>query len=263
MKRTLILLFGIAAYGLFFLTFLYLIAFVGNLQTTGLTGPWLTAVVPYSIDAGRSTGPLGLALLINLGLLLLFGMQHSIMARLGFKDRLKRVLPDPAVRSVYVLTASLCLILLFWQWRPLPGIVWTAESTALQAVAWSVFALGFALVLLSTFLIDHFDLFGLKHVWRQFVGKGPDTPEFVTPMFYRNVRHPMYLGFVLAFWATPVMTVGHMMFAAVLTVYILIAIQLEEKDLVGQLGDAYADYRRRVPMLLPVPGRRYRRVHDG
>ncbi|MFA6985703.1 MAG: methanethiol S-methyltransferase [Arenimonas sp.] len=254
MKRAFILLFGVIAYGVFFLTFLYLVAFVGNLQSTGLAQwlPALTELVPRSIDAGGRNAPVALAIVINLGLILLFGVQHSVMARMGFKAWLKNKLPPSAERSVYVILSSLVLMLLFWQWRPIGQTVWSAESVAGQMIAWSSFAAGFALVLLSTFLIDHFDLFGLKQVWRQFTGRSPEPPHFVTPLLYRLIRHPLYLGFVLAFWSAPVMSVGHLLFASAMTCYILIAIQLEEKDLVRQLGERYVDYRREVPMLIPL-----------
>ncbi len=258
MKRISILLFGIAAYGVFFLTFLYLIAFVGNLQLTALSErlPWLTSVVPFSIDAGRTTGPVGLAVAINLGLIALFGLQHSLMARLGFKAWLKRTVPASAERSVFVLLASLFLILLFWQWRPLTQTIWAFDSAVGQTISWGVFALGFAIVLLSTFLIDHFDLFGLKQVWRQFTGTQAAAPRFVTPLFYRFVRHPLYLGFILAFWGGPSMTAGHLLFAAAMTGYILIAIQFEERDL-GHFHNEYTGYKRQVPMLLPKFWRPY------
>lgn len=253
MARILILLFGLGAYGVFFLTFLYLIAFVGNLQQTALVqwAPWLPALVPHSIDAGREAGGAGPAVIINLGLILLFGLQHSVMARSGFKAWLKRTLPESAERSVYVLLASLILILLFWQWQPIPAVLWSAGSVAGQSIGWAIFALGFGIVLLSTFLIDHFDLFGLKQVWSQFTGRAPDAPVFTTPLFYRLVRHPLYLGFILAFWSGPVMTVGHALFAVAMTSYILIAIQFEERDLVRTLGERYKHYRKEVPMLVP------------
>ena len=253
MTRFFILVFGLLAYAVFFCTFLYLVAFVGNLQHTALVQwmPWLPELVPHSIDAGRSTGPVALAMVVDLGLIALFGLQHSVMARIGFKDWLKRRLPASAERSVYVLLASLMLILLFWQWRPIPAVLWSAESVAGQAIGWSVFGIGFAMVLVSTFLIDHFDLFGLKQVWSQFRGRRPAPPRFVTPLFYRLVRHPLYLGFILAFWGGPVMTVGSLLFAAAMTGYILIAIRFEERDLVHYLGPDYEDYRQRVPMLVP------------
>lgn len=253
MQRITILLFGLLAYGIFFCTFLYLIAFVGNLQQTALTQwlPWLPDLIPHSIDHGRQTGPVPLAIVVNLGLIALFGMQHSIMARFGFKDLIKRVLPAPAERSVYVLAASLVLILLFWQWRPLPAVIWAADSGIGMSIGWSLFAAGFGIVLLATFLIDHFDLFGLKQVWSQFVGRAPDEPSFMTPLLYRLVRHPLYLGFIIAFWSGPVMTAGGMLFAAAMTAYILIAIRFEERDLIRILGPAYERYRQSVPMLVP------------
>lgn len=258
MKRVAILLFGVVAYGVFFATFLYLIAFVGNLQASGLAQwlPWLPQLVPHTIDIGRETGPVVLAVIVDLGLIVLFGAQHSIMARTGFKAWLGRHLPASAERSVYVLLASLVLVLLFWQWRPLPALLWSVESTAALAIGWSVFALGFGTVLLSTFLIDHFDLFGLKQVWRQFTGGPRSAPRFVTPMLYRLVRHPLYLGFILAFWGTPAMSAGHALFAAAMTGYILIAIRLEERDLVRHLGERYVAYRGQVPMLVPRLWRR-------
>ena len=258
MRRLGILLFGVVTYAVFFATFLYLIAFVGNLQATPLAdiAPVLADLVPHSIDAGGANTPVALAVVINLLLIVLFGAQHSVMARTGFKRWLKRQLPAAAERSVYVLFASVMLMLLFWQWRPIPNLVWSAESVAGQAVGWAVFAGGFGLVLIATFLIDHFDLFGLKQVWRQFVGRDEAKPRFVTPLIYRVVRHPLYLGFILAFWGGPAMSAGHALFAAAMTAYILIAIQFEERDLVRQLGDRYAAYRREVPMLVPLLTRR-------
>lgn len=253
MKRLTILLFGVATYVVFFATFLYLIAFVGNLQATGLVAwvPMLPPLVPHSIDLGGAQSSTGAAIAIDLLLILAFGMQHSVMARTGFKAWLKRHLPESAERSVYVLLASAMLMLLFWQWRPVPASLWNAGSMAGMVVGWGVFASGFGLVLASTFLIDHFDLFGLKQVWRQFVGRAPEAARFVTPLFYRLVRHPLYLGFILAFWGGPSMSIGHLLFAVAMTSYILVAIQLEERDLVRQLGERYVEYRRRVPMLLP------------
>jgi protein-S-isoprenylcysteine O-methyltransferase Ste14 len=259
MKRISILLFGVAVYAVFFATFLYLVAFVGNLQTTALAQwlPALPGLVPRSVDFGGRNEPVLLAAAIDLGLILLFGMQHSVMARMGFKAWLKTKLPESAERSVYVLLASLVLMLMFWQWRPIPGLVWSASSVAGQIVGWSVFAFGFGLVLLSTFLIDHFDLFGLKQVWRQFAGhSAAPSAHFVTPLIYRLVRHPLYLGFILAMWGGPVMSAGRLLFAAAMTGYILIAIQLEEKDLIHNFGERYANYRRQVPMLVPRARRR-------
>lgn len=253
MKRSAILLFGLLSYGVFFATFLYLIAFTGNLQATALADwlPGLPAPVPHSVDLGGQSSPVVVAVLVNLGLVLAFGLQHSVMARSGFKAWLKQHLPAPAERSVYVLMASLMLMLLFWQWRPLPELLWSAETPLGQGVGWAVFAGGFGLVLLSTFLIDHFDLFGLRQVWQQFVGRADREHQFVTPLFYRLVRHPLYLGFILALWGGPTMTVGHALFAGALTAYILVAIRFEERDLARQLGDRYLAYRQRVPMLVP------------
>lgn len=253
MKRTAILLFGLLSYVVFFATFLYFIAFVGNLQTTALAQwlPMLPDLVPRSVDVGGPATPAGMAVAINLGLVLLFGLQHSVMARMGFKDWLHRRLPASAERSVYVLLSSAMLVLLYWQWRPLPDLLWSAATPLGQGIGWAVFAGGFATVLLSTFLIDHFDLFGLRQVWRQFVGRPAHENPFAAPLFYRLVRHPLYLGFILALWGGPAMSVGHLLLAAALTVYILIAIPLEERDLVRQLGGPYEDYRRRVPMLVP------------
>jgi protein-S-isoprenylcysteine O-methyltransferase Ste14 len=253
MKRLSILLFGVVVYVIFFATFLYLIAFVGNLQTTALLQglPAVASLVPNSIDVGGPASPLGTAIAIDLALIVVFGLQHSVMARTGFKAWLHQRLPASAERSVYVLLASLVLMVMFWQWRPIPALVWSASSTLGVAIGWAVFAAGFGLVLLSTFLIDHFDLFGLKQVWRQFTDRPAASAHFVTPLVYKLVRHPLYLGFLLAFWAGPTMSVGHLLFAAAMSAYILVAIQLEERDLVRQLGNRYAAYREQVPMLVP------------
>jgi len=253
MKRSSILLFGVFSYAVFLATFLYLVAFVGNLQRTALAdwAPWLSELVPHSIDMGRATGPLALAVAIDIGLVMIFGLQHSVMARIGFKRWLKRFLPASAERSVYVLLASSILMLMFWQWRPIPGVVWSADSNLTAGLGWAVFAAGFGMVLVATFLIDHFDLFGLKQVWAQFRDRTPTAPAFKTPLLYRLVRHPLYLGFLLAFWGGPTMSVGHFLFAAAMTGYILIAIGFEERDLLHYLGRDYADYRKSVPTLLP------------
>ena len=252
MSRVLVLLFGVATYVVFFATFLHLVAFVGDLPAA-LAAAWpaLADLVPRTVDAGGpATAPL-LAVAIDLALVLAFGLQHSVMARLGFKTWLKGRLPASAERSVYVLLASAMLMLLFWQWRPLPAVLWSADSAIGSAIGWAVFAAGFGLVLLSTFLIDHFDLFGIKQVVRQFFGHDAVPARFVTPLLYRIVRHPLYLGFVLAFWGGPSMSVGHLLFAGAMTAYILVGIHFEERDLVRQLGERYADYRGRVPMLVP------------
>ena len=258
MKRSAILVFGLLAYMVFLLTFLYLGAFTGNLQATALAGwlPVLATLVPRSVDVGGPVTPLAVAVLVNLGLVLAFGLQHSVMARTGFKAWLKQRLPASAERSVYVLLASAMLVLLFWQWRPIPELLWSASTPLGQGLGWAVFAAGFATVLLSTFLIDHFDLFGLRQVWLQFVGRPAPGHRFVTPLFYRLVRHPLYLGFILALWGGPAMSIGHALFAGSLTLYILVAIRFEERDLMRQLGEPYVAYRQRVPMLVPFMGRR-------
>jgi protein-S-isoprenylcysteine O-methyltransferase Ste14 len=260
MQKGLILLFGIVTYLVFFVAFLYFIAFVGNLQTTALADAWpaLAEFVPYSISFGRETGPPALAAAINLGLIALFGAQHSIMARSGFKSWLANHLPRSAERSVYVLLSTALLALLMWQWRPMGPVLWSVDAPVGQAVLWALFAIGFGMVFVTTYLIDHFDLFGLKQVWSQFRGREVQPPRFVTPLFYRVVRHPLYLGFLIAFWAAPVMTLGHLLFAAGMSAYILVGVRLEERDLVRYLGSDYERYREQVPQLVPVPGRAWR-----
>ncbi len=240
MSRAFYLLFGIVAYVVFFATFLYLIAFVGDL-------PW----VPVTIDRGGATVAAVPAAAIDLVLIALFGVQHSVMARPAFKRVWTRIVPEPIERSVYVLAASLMLILLFWQWRPIPATLWLVQTPALAGILWALFGLGWLIVLLSTFLISHFELFGLKQVWGNLRGQGAVAPTFRTPFFYRLVRHPLYSGFILAFWATPHMTIGHLVLAVGMFVYILIAIHHEERDLVDLFGDRYESYRGEVGMLTP------------
>jgi len=241
MGKVLAFLYGAVAYLVFFATFLYAIAFVDGL------------VVPKTIDSGE-VGPLATSLLIDAALLGVFAVQHSVMARPAFKAWWTRFVPPPVERSTYVLLASLALILLFWQWRPLPTPIWTVIGPA-ATVLWVINALGWATVLLSTFLINHFDLFGLRQVWAYASGKETPPADFHTPLFYRVVRHPLYLGFIVAFVATPRMSLGHLFFALATTAYILIAIQLEERDLVATFGDTYRNYRKRVSMLVPWPPR--------
>ena len=244
MKRFLTVGFGLVAYGVFLATFLYAIGF-----TSG-------AVVPKAIDDGEAGGLAG-AVAVDLALLTLFAVQHSAMARPAFKRRWTRVVPEPVERSAFVLLASLALALLFWQWRPIPAPVWDVgggAGTALRVVSWA----GWGLVLVSTFLISHLELFGVRQVLAHGTGDAPPEPTFRTPSLYRHVRHPIYLGFLLAFWATPSMTAGHLLFAATTAAYILVGIRLEERDLVRLFGDRYLAYRERVGMLLPVVGGRRR-----
>ena len=237
MGRIITLIYGAGSYAAFFLTFLYAIGFLGNL------------LVPKSLDSG-ATGPLGPALVVDMGLLALFAVQHSVMARPAFKRRLTRIVSPAAERSTYVLASSLALALLFWQWRPLGGVVWEIEQPVGRALLYGGFAAGWLLVLVTTFVINHFDLFGLRQTWRHFQRQPQEPLRFVTPLLYRIVRHPLYVGWLLAFWSTPTMTVTHLLFAAVTTAYILVAIQLEERDLLDAHPE-YASYRKRVPMLVP------------
>jgi protein-S-isoprenylcysteine O-methyltransferase Ste14 len=242
MSRLLVFAYGSLAYVLFLGTYLYAIGFVGNL------------VVPKSLDSAP-TGSYGQALLINVGLLGLFAVQHSVMARPRFKRALLRIIPRAAERSTYVLASSAALILLFWQWRPLGGVVWDIQHPTWRAVAYAAFAFGWLLVLVTTFLINHFDLFGLRQVWLHLRGQEYRPLRFVTPGPYRLVRHPLYVGWLFAFWAAPTMTITHLFFAIVTTAYILVAIQLEERDLIDAHPE-YREYRQRVPMLVPVHTKR-------
>lgn len=244
LKRIATFIYGVFCYLVFFGTFLYAIGFIGNI------------FVPKSIDSGR-TGPLSEALLINAGLLGLFAIQHSVMARPWFKRGWTRIVSKPAERSTYVLLSSLALILLFWQWQPIGGAVWNIDNSTIRVALHAVCAMGWLLVLSSTFLINHFDLFGLRQVFLYLLGKEYTEIRFRTPMLYRHVRHPLYLGWLLAFWSTPTMTIAHLVFALATTAYIFIAIQLEEKDLVAAYGDEYRRYKKSVPMIFPKPSADY------
>lgn len=238
MSRIMRLAYGFIAYAVFLISFLYAVGFVAN------------AVVPKSIDSGQDGDVLS-SIAINIVLLSVFAVQHSVMARQSFKAWLHRFLPASIERSTYVLLASLALLLLFWQWRPLPQVIWSFDQQVVAGVLWLAMALGWMLVLLSSFLINHFELFGLQQVISDAAGAPIASPTFRTPLLYRVVRHPIYLGFIIAFWATPYMTLGHALFAAVTTLYIFVGIFLEERDLVQLFGEQYVTYRNKVAMLVP------------
>jgi protein-S-isoprenylcysteine O-methyltransferase Ste14 len=239
MGRVLALAYGVVCYLIFFGTFLYAIWFVWTMD-----------------NPGQAEAPLANALLINAAVLALFAVQHSVMARQWFKRAWTKIVPRPVERSTYVLAASLALLVLIRFWQPLPGVIWEVQSPALAMTLRALGAFGWLLVLVSTFLIDHFDLFGVKQVWRYFTNQAYDPPAFRSPGPYRMVRHPIYLGFLIAFWSTPRMTVGHLFFAVMTTVYILLAIQFEEHDLVQFHGEQYKIYRSGVSMLVPWPGKK-------
>jgi protein-S-isoprenylcysteine O-methyltransferase Ste14 len=239
MSRALTLIFAIACYAIFFATFLYLIVFVGDFSFSSRT-----------VDVGP-TAPVGLALVVDLALIALFGLQHSVMARQGFKRAWTKMVPPQAERSVYVLAASIALMILFLGWRPIDTIVWNVTNSGLQDILWALFWLGWLTVLLSTFLINHFELFGLQQAWFHVRGREAAAPQFRQPFFYKYVRHPLYLGFFLAFWAAPEMTAGHLLLAAGMSIYMLIAIRYEEHDLIGLFGKDYENYRQEVGMLTP------------
>ena len=240
MSRVIAFVYGLVCYAIFFASFLYAAGFVGGF------------LVPLSLDS-PPTGSFGTSLLIDLALLGLFAVQHSVMARPAFKRVWTRIVPEPVERSTYVLASSLALILLFWLWQPLGGVVWDVQNPVGRAILWGGFAFGWGLVLVTTFLINHFDLFGLRQVWFHLRGEPYRPLTFGTPGPYRLVRHPLYVGWFFAFWATPTMTGAHFVFAVMTTAYILVAIQFEERDLVAAHPE-YASYRARVPML--IPGRR-------
>lgn len=237
-RRLAVFAYGVVSYAIFFATFCYASGFVGDF------------LVPKSIDS-TPTAPFGRALLINLGLLTLFAVQHSVMARPAFKRWWTRLVPQAAERSTYVLFSSLALILIFALWEPMGGVIWHVEDPVGRALLYSGFGFGWLLVLVTTFLINHFDLFGLRQVWKFLRGLPYNSLHFVTPGPYKMVRHPLYVGWICAFWFTPTMTVAHLVFAGMTTAYILVAIQFEERDLIAYHGPAYLEYQRRVPMLMP------------
>ncbi|BCQ08686.1 membrane protein [Mycobacterium heckeshornense] len=245
-NRTLAISYGVVSYLIFTLSFLYAIGFVGDI------------VVPRTVDHAI-TAPVGQAVVVNSLLLGLFAVQHSVMARPAFKRWWTRFVPQPVERSTYVLFASLVLLLLYWQWRSMPAQIWDVRSPAARVAVWAVFWIGWLIVFASTFMVSHFDLFGLRQVYLAWRGEPYTDIGFRSPLLYRVVRHPLMLGFIIALWAIPTMTAGHLLFAAASTAYILIALQFEERDLVAALGAQYRDYRRRVPMLLPVPRPRHPR----
>ena len=241
MKRILVFVYGITSYAVFFATLLYAIGFLGNFG------------VPKSIDSGPD-GSVIAALVVDGLLLAIFALQHSIMARPWFKRAWTKIVPEPAERSTYVLFSSLALLLMFWLWQPSGGVGWSIENDLGRALMMSFYALGLLIVLLSTFMINHFDLFGLRQVYLYLVDRPYTHLEFKTPFFYKYVRHPLYVGWLLTFWSAPTMTIAHLVFAVMTTAYILVAIRFEEKDLVAVHGEKYRRYREDVPMLIPTIG---------
>jgi protein-S-isoprenylcysteine O-methyltransferase Ste14 len=238
LKRVVVFAYGVASYGVFFATFLYAVGFIGNL------------VVPKTMDS-PSRMPFLYALGIDVLLLGIFAVQHSVMARPWFKRAWTRIVPEPAERSTYVLFSSLALIALFAFWQPLGGTVWNIENPTARLIMYQVFGLGFGLVLIATFLINHFDLFGLRQVWLYLIGKPYTQLSFSTPLFYKYVRHPLYVGWMMAFWFTPTMSGAHLLFAVMTTAYMLAAIRWEERDLIAVFGEKYTRYRESVPMFIP------------
>jgi len=238
MGRAIAFLYGLACYIIFLGTFLYAIGFVGNI------------LVPKSIDTGP-VSPLGTALLINALLLAAFAIQHTIMARQGFKKAWTKIIPQPVERSTFVLFTTVILMVMYWQWRPMPEVIWAVQSPLWQMVLNVLFWAGFGIVLLSTFLIDHFDLFGMRQVTLYLQKKEYTGHQFRTPGFYQMIRHPLYFGFIMAFWATPTMTMGHLFFAIMTTAYIFVGISFEERDLVRAFPQTYPLYRKQVPMIIP------------
>lgn len=244
----LVLAYSIVVYFGFFAAFLYLVVFMGG-DMTGFIG------APKTIDAGASPFASAPPALVNIGLLALFGLQHTIMARPGFKRAWTKIVPEAAERSTYVLATNLVLVALFVYWIPMPAVIWSIEPGIWSGVMTALFLLGVGIVFISTFLINHFDLFGLLQAWSRFKGAPPPSSHFVTPALYKYVRHPLYLGFLIAFWSTSHMTAGHLLFASVWSIYIFIALGYEERDMIAHFGDQYRDYMAKVPMIMPF-GRR-------
>jgi protein-S-isoprenylcysteine O-methyltransferase Ste14 len=237
-------IYGVVAYGFTLVALLYLIGFVGNL------------IVPKSIDSG-SAGPLVQSVIVDTMLIGLFALQHSVMARQGFKRWWTRIVPPSVERSTYVLFTSVILLILYWQWQPIPALVWSVHNPIAAAVLDGIFWLGWVVLVASTFMLSHFELFGLSQVFARLFGKQLSDAKFRAPLLYRHVRHPIYLGVLLAVWATPAMTAGHLLFSAAITAYILVGIQLEERDLLQQFGNQYRNYRQHAAMLVPLPGRKF------
>lgn len=250
MGRGIAFVYGVVSYGIFFLSFLYIIGFLSNL------------VVPRSVDVGPAAS-MTTAFIINFALIALFGIQHTVMARPGFKKKWTKIVPESIERSTYVLISSAILILLYWQWRPMGGVIWEVEAAWAQYLLYAVLFGGILLVLLSTFVINHFDLFGLRQVWLNLTNKAYTYLKFKVTFFYKFVRHPLYVGWIMAFWGTPRMTTGHLLFAVGMTGYILIAIRYEERDLEHFLGDDYTRYKEKVPMLIPKIGKGHETVKGG
>jgi methanethiol S-methyltransferase len=244
MGRALTLGASFACYSAFFAAFVYLIGFVAGFDA-----------LPTHVDKGIG-GPVAQAVLVNLALIALFGLQHSVMARPGFKARWTKIVPEPLERSVFCLASALALVALFAFWHPIAGTVWSVQNETARIAIWALFFAGWGILFVATHLINHWELFGLAQAWRHFRGTEGVPPTFKTPLFYRWVRHPIYTGFLLAFWATPEMSYGHLLLAAGFSIYIFVGIAYEERDLIGHYGETYTDYRKRVGMVFPGIGRR-------
>ncbi len=250
MSRAIALSYALVAYFAFFIVFLWFVAFVGDIRAIGDL-----VSVPTTVDAARLSASAGTAAIIDVGLVALFGLHHSIAARTGFKDSLTKSVPRSVERSTYVLVASLLLAALMWFWHPIDQVIWSVGG-ALATSIWVLFGLGWVILFTATWLLDHFELFGLRQAWRHNHADGPAAMEMRTPFLYKMVRHPIYLGFFIALWATPEMTLGHLVLAAAMTLYIFIGIHYEERDLVANFGPDYETYRQKVGALIPWVGRK-------